>query len=163
MRRPWNRVTTPVYSLITYDKDGVWNANICTYVVGISMEPKHFLIALDPKSKTLENFKQSGHGYLQVLSTQNLKHVEFLGKKSGHKIRKLEGLDPVLQDYKAETKVLPGILGLMEIETVKALGTVEGDHELFVVAIKSSANLSEGEPLHLQHLIEAGVILRLRS
>jgi flavin reductase (DIM6/NTAB) family NADH-FMN oxidoreductase RutF len=163
MHRPWNRVTTPVYSLVTFDDAQVWNANICTYVTGISMEPKHFLIALDPKSRTFANFKKSGHGYLQVLSEKNLPQVEFLGKKSGTKISKYEALKPVLKAYQKKVELLPHILGFMRIETVKALGVAEGDHELFVVAIKASHNLSSESPLHLQHLIEAGLILRPRA
>ena len=163
MPRPWNRVTTPVYSLITFDANQTWNANICTYVVGISMEPKHFLIALDPKSKTFENFKAAGVGYLQVLSEKNLDQIEFLGKKSGHKTPKYEALKPVLQNFKNEVELLPNILGFMKVGTVKSLGLAEGDHELFVVAITKSHNLTQEEPLNLQHLITAGIILRPRA
>ena len=32
MKRPWNIISPPVYSLVTYDDEGKVNMNICTYI-----------------------------------------------------------------------------------------------------------------------------------
>ena len=45
MKRPWNIISPPVYSLVTYDEEGKVNMNICTYVSAVSMKPKMYSIA----------------------------------------------------------------------------------------------------------------------
>jgi len=68
MQRPWNKANEVIYSLVTKDQDKNQNMNICTYVVPISMKPKKYMIALDPTTKTYQNFLHSDHAVLQILS-----------------------------------------------------------------------------------------------
>lgn len=75
MQRPWNKVPQVVYSLSTISTEKKNNMNICTYVVPISMKPKKYMIALDPNSKTYDNFCKDGEGVLQILSKSCKKYV----------------------------------------------------------------------------------------
>ena len=83
MKRPWNIVSPPVYSLLTFDADGKLNMNICTYVSAVSMKPKMYSIAIDYTSKTYKNLEKSSKVVLQLLSSENLKVIRKLGKVSG--------------------------------------------------------------------------------
>ena len=57
MKRPWNIISPPVYSLVTYDEEGKVNMNICTYVSAVSMKPKIYSIAIDYTTKTYKLYK----------------------------------------------------------------------------------------------------------
>ncbi len=53
MKKPWNRVDLPVYSVSS--RHGVEeNMHICTYVSAVSMDPKRFMVALYKGTKTIE-------------------------------------------------------------------------------------------------------------
>lgn len=82
MRRPWNLIDSPVYSLATY-AGGQVNMNICTYVTAISMEPKIYAIAIYKNTKTLENMQDTEHAVLQFLHPEQFKLVKNLGQRSG--------------------------------------------------------------------------------
>ena len=82
MRRPWNLIDSPVYSLATY-AEGQVNMNICTYVTAISMEPKIYAIAIYKNTKTLENMQDTEHAVLQFLHPEQFKLVKNLGQRSG--------------------------------------------------------------------------------
>jgi flavin reductase (DIM6/NTAB) family NADH-FMN oxidoreductase RutF len=82
MRRPWNLIDSPVYSLATY-AGGQVNMNICTYVTAISMEPKIYAIAIYKNTKTLENMQNTEHAILQFLHPEQFKLVKNLGQRSG--------------------------------------------------------------------------------
>lgn len=82
MRRPWNLIDSPVYSLATY-AGGQVNMNICTYVTAISMEPKIYAIAIYKNTKTLENMQDTEYAVLQFLHPEQFKLVKNLGQRSG--------------------------------------------------------------------------------
>ncbi|MBK7440819.1 MAG: flavin reductase [Bacteroidetes bacterium] len=82
MRRPWNIVDQPVYSLATY-ADGHFNMNICTYVTAVSMSPKMYAVAVYHNTKTLFNLQNTDTAVLQLLSTEQIKLVNILGKNRG--------------------------------------------------------------------------------
>ena len=88
MRRPWNIINLPIYSLQTVDSNGKLNMNICTYVSVVSMKPKIYSIAIYYGTKTIENLDNSNNVVLQILSKKNIGLVKNLGKKSGLKIDK---------------------------------------------------------------------------
>ena len=95
MKRPWNIISPPVYSLVTYDEEGKVNMNICTYVSAVSMKPKIYSIAIDYTTKTYKNLEKSSKVVLQLLSASNLKVIRKLGKISG----KLFDKDRYLNSY----------------------------------------------------------------
>jgi len=67
MKRPWNIIDLPIYSLQTTDKKGSINMNICTYVTAISIKPKIYSIAIDYNTKTFENLEDSSEAILQIV------------------------------------------------------------------------------------------------
>ena len=60
MKRPWNIIDSPIYSLQTVDEKGKINMNICTYVTAVSMKPKIYAIAIDYNTLTYKNVKKRG-------------------------------------------------------------------------------------------------------
>ena len=73
MKRPWNLIDLPVYSLLTLDEEGVINMNICTYVSAVSMQPKIYSVAIDYKTKTYQNLTNSQVAVLQLLTKEEKK------------------------------------------------------------------------------------------
>ena len=72
MKRPWNIIDLPVYSLLSNDVNGNINMNICTYVSAVSMKPKIYSIAIDFKTKTYDNLIACDRVVLQLLSKKNI-------------------------------------------------------------------------------------------
>lgn len=158
MRRPWNIINPPVYSLVT-EADGKTNMNICTYVTPVSMKPKMYLIGLYHNTKTLENIKNSNIAILQLLSQSQISLIRALGKKSGFKydkenyLRKRDWLDEwqgfsVLKNTSAYL--------LLEKTGCKSIG---GDHDLYWFEVKKYRTNSEDEVLYFQDLVDAKIIL----
>ena len=81
MKRPWNIIDLPVYSLLSNDINGNINMNICTYISAVSMKPKIYSIAIDFNTKTYDNLIASDRVVLQLLSKKNISLVRTLGKK----------------------------------------------------------------------------------
>ena len=158
LKRPWNIVNIPVYSLATYVDDQV-NMNICTYVTAVSMKPKLFMVAIDYSTKTYENLEKGCECVLQILHQNHQSLVSLLGKKSGKQIKKAEKL--ISKDFLTKwngREVLAGACGYLEIE-MRGRKNVGGDHELFWFEVIKSKTNSENNILMLQDLIEAGIIL----
>jgi flavin reductase (DIM6/NTAB) family NADH-FMN oxidoreductase RutF len=83
MKKPWNLINTPIYSLATYNNNNVVNMNICTYVNAISMKPKKYAIAVYNDTQTLANIEQSEIAVLQLLSNEQYFLIKKLGQTSG--------------------------------------------------------------------------------
>ncbi len=135
MQRPWNIPDLAVYSLVTHDTGGKVNMNICTYVSAISMKPKLYAVAVYENTKTLENLQSSSSAVLQLLSAEQYKLVNHLGKKSGKNIEKSKWLakNDLLENWLSYS-ILKGIsaaISLQKIETKKL-----GDHHLFVFEVE---------------------------
>jgi hypothetical protein len=92
MRKPWNLPSYPVYSLITESAEEKYsqtemfsrfprNMNIMTYVVPVSMNPKHYIIALYHGTQSLSNWQSTHRGILQILAPTHSSLVRVLGKK----------------------------------------------------------------------------------
>ena len=158
MKRPWNIVDVPVYSLATYDRTGV-NMNICTYVSAVSMQPKMYMLAIDYKSKTFQNLTQSNYAILQVLHQTHADLVPMLGKKSGAKINKQQKLERknLLTTWNGRT-VLENTCAYIAL-TVSKRSNIDGDHELFFCDVKKSTTKREDEILMFQDLVAQGIIL----
>lgn len=157
MRRPWNAVDFPVYSLAT-KSDDMANMNICTYVSPISMQPKLYAIAIYENTKTLENAINSDKAVLQFLSHSQKKWVNLLGKKSGFKIDKISKI----QQFDAiETwngfDVLTNCFALLLLQ--KKSYSQQGDHHLFIYEGIQTKNMQKESPLMFQTLIDEKIIL----
>ena len=82
MKRPWNLVNVPVYS-ISSRKDEVTNMNICTYVTAVSMVPKRYMVAVYHNTQTIENIQNKSEFVLQLLAESQYGLVRNFGQKSG--------------------------------------------------------------------------------
>ena len=159
MKRPWNIIDSPIYSLQTVDRNGKINMNICTYVTAVSMKPKIYAIAIDYNTLTYKNVKNSNVFTLQLLSKNQIELVKKFGKKSGHKFNK----DKFLRDKKLLTKwnnfeILHGTSALIKIDKKKSFA-FDGDHELFLFKVDKFKTFSESNILTFQDLVKSKIIL----
>lgn len=159
VRRPWNIVDMPVYSLATTNTDGTVNMNICTYVSAISMKPKLFMVAVDYHTQTFKNLLERNQAILQILHKEHHTLVPTLGKKSGANYDKGAYLRKknLLADWNGH-EVLANVCGLMQLE-LRGRMNVQGDHELFWFEVVKSKTIDENNLLMFQDLIAAGTIL----
>lgn len=158
VKRPWNIVNVPVYSLATYRENRV-NMNICTYVSAVSMKPKLFMVAIDYTTLTFKNLEKNEHSVLQILHRDQQPLVNLLGKKSGKSIDKQEKLEDkkALANWNGN-RVLDNACGYLQM-TVKERANIGGDHELFYFEVKKSSTKNEEGVLMFQDLINEGIIL----
>ena len=156
MKRPWNRVDLPIYSISSRSKDES-NMHICTYVSAVSMEPKRMMVAIYKGTRTLELVQKSPHFVLQLLSNNQSNLIKLLGQSSGFKIDKIGRLmkRKLLSQWK-EFNVLKDALAYMELKTINTLDA--GDHIIHLCDVISFSNNVEGEALTLNLIREKGII-----
>jgi flavin reductase (DIM6/NTAB) family NADH-FMN oxidoreductase RutF len=157
MRRPWNIVDQPVYSLATY-VDGTFNMNICTYVTAVSMQPKMYAVAVYHNTKTLLHLQQSDIAVLQLLSKSQISLVRTLGKKSGHNYDKVSYLQrkKMITSWKGFS-VLENAAALLLLHKKSVVST--GDHDVYIFEVQQLSTLQETDILTFSELIKQGVIL----
>ncbi|MCX8478222.1 MAG: flavin reductase [Chitinophagales bacterium] len=158
MRKAWNIPIQTVYSLLTYDASGNANMNICTYVTGVSMQPKRFVIAVYKNTKTLDNLSFNQTVVLQVLNEVHAPLVKLLGKQSGKKIDKMSRLRKrdCLQTID-ECELLKCVNAYLRLAVVDSFDV--GDHILYTFDLVKSRSFSEANILTNQYLMEHGHIL----
>lgn len=158
MRKPWNIVDVPVYSLATYGCDSV-NMNICTYVMANSMKPKQYTVAVYHGTHTLDNIKRDSQAVLQLLHQRQIDLVKPLGKRSGRDFNKSLYLEKkqLITTWRKH-KVLKDVCAYVSLGLVHSLGT-QGDHELCVFEVLGSQTIQDRNILMFQDLVEKGVIL----
>jgi flavin reductase (DIM6/NTAB) family NADH-FMN oxidoreductase RutF len=166
MQRPWNRVNLPVYSISSKGLHGEANMHIITYAQAVSMKPKQFICAIYYGTKTLELVESNPHFVLQILSKEQYRLVELLGKKSGTQINKIERLAKrnLLTEWNG-FYILKDALAVMEMKAAplsfdEELNTIiqQPDHKLFLCNVVAFKNLQEGEALTLDILREKKLI-----
>lgn len=155
MKKPWNRVSLPVYSVSS--KGAKPNMHICTYVSAVSMQPKRIMVALYYGTQTLENVEQDGEFVLQLLDESQYLLVNLLGKQSGKKIDKISRLTKrdLLIDWEG-FKVLKQSLAVMYLKSINTMDG--GDHKLFLCDVVKYKNFQEGNALTTAILSEKGLI-----
>ena len=158
MKRPWNIIDSPVYSLATYNQSG-FNMNICTYVTVISLKPKIYCLAIDPNTHTFTNIKKENRFVLQLLNIDNISIVRTLGKKSGKNYDK----EKYLMKKDLTTKwnnydVLKNTNATVELILKKHYKNI-GDHDLFTFDIGKFKTYNENNILTFQDLINNKIIL----
>ncbi len=158
MKRPWNIINSPIYSLMTTSGEDV-NMNICTYVTAISMKPKLYMIGIDYKTKTYDNLINSDFAILQILSSTQTSLVKTLGKKSGHTYNKTNYLKKkqVLSQWNQQS-ILKDSAAVLQL-TKTANYHINGDHEIFIFKVEKSKTFQEQDILMFQDLIDQKIIL----
>jgi flavin reductase (DIM6/NTAB) family NADH-FMN oxidoreductase RutF len=154
-KRPWNRVNLPVYS-ISSGLNEMANMNICTYATAVSMEPKHFLVAVYHHTRTLENIRAQPRFILQLLAPAQYNLVALLGKQHGNTVPKIARLQKrnLLTRWN-DFYILKDALAVMELETVHQVSEKDShgsDHTLFLCRLIAYKNLHPGEALTLDDL-----------
>ena len=149
-KRPWNRINLPVYSCSSKSEKN-HNMHMITYVTAISMKPKRFICGIYYNTQTLLNIEASGEFVLQLLSDQQYKLVDLLGRKSGKTTDKIS----VLNKNKELTAwkcfyILKDCLAVMHLKIFK--GFDAGDHKCFLCELVSYKNLNDGNALSLDDL-----------
>ena len=159
MRRPWNLIDVPVYSLITEDQCGNINMNICTYVSVASLSPKTYFIAVDKTTKTYSNLNYNSLVVLQLLNKKNMQLVKILGKKSAYTYDKISYLKKNnFLHYTGKLEVLKYINSFIILKK-KQIITTDTDHELFIFNIDKYKVFSEANILTFKDLINNKIIL----
>jgi flavin reductase (DIM6/NTAB) family NADH-FMN oxidoreductase RutF len=125
--------------------------HIITYVTAISMKPKRFICGIYYNTQTLSNIEVSGEFVLQLLSDQQYKLVDLLGRKSGKTTDKIYTLNKKneLATWK-DFYVLKNCLSVMHLKVLK--GFDAGDHKCFLCELVSYKNINDGNPLCLDDL-----------
>ena len=159
MKRPWNIINLPIYSLVTYDEKDNLNMNICSYVSAVSLKPKLYSIAIDYTTKTYDNLKLNSFVVLQLLSKSHLKIIRKLGKTSGYLFNKEKYLrsKEMLEDWRRNI-VLKDTCALIELKKINEIN-LEGDHALFIFSVSKYTTLSEDGILTFKDLIDNKIIL----
>ncbi|MFN5423376.1 MAG: flavin reductase family protein [bacterium] len=156
MKRPWNRVDLPIYSISSCHQQES-NMHICTYVSAVSMDPKRMMVAIYKGTKTIELVKKNPHFVLQLLSRSQFNLIKLLGQSSGHQIDKISRLNKrgLLSTWK-EFDVLKDALAYMELTTIETLDA--GDHIMHLCNMVSFSNNLPGDPLTLKLLRDKKII-----
>ena len=159
MKRPWNIINLPIYSLVTYDEKDNLNMNICSYVSAVSLKPKLYSIAIDYTTKTYDNLKLNSFVVLQLLSKSHLKIIRKLGKTSGYLYNKEKYLrsKEMLEDWRRNI-VLKDTCALIELKKINEIN-LEGDHAIFIFSVSKYTTLSEDGILTFKDLIDNKLIL----
>lgn len=156
MRKPWNLPSYPVYSLKTVDRSWKVNMNIMTYVIPVSMSPKHYILALYHDTQSLENWTMSHSWVLQILSVDQYSLVRVLGKQSWKTYEKMRYLEKKWLLW--GDRLLSGIAWYLELEEIERLPDGGGDHALYLCRVKGSRSYHE-DILMTGKLVEEGVML----
>lgn len=156
MRKPWNRISLPVYSVSTTNGTES-NMHICTYVSAVSMDPKLYTVALFKGTKTLELASKSKQFLLQLLAVDQYRLVTLLGQKSGYHVPKIDYLlskDLLAQFHDFYYLKNAAAILLMEIIDHKETG----DHILYLCSVKKYKNLNDTQILTTEFLRQKKII-----
>lgn len=156
MKKPWNRINIPVYSVSSQNGEK-HNMHICTYVSAVSMQPKRFMVALFKGSLTLEMVEKNRHFVLQLLEEKQFRLVDLLGRKSGRNIDKVALLKnrKIITEWK-KFIVLQDALAWMELTVISSIDA--GDHVMMLCDLTAAKNVRVGNPLTLDTLREKKLI-----
>jgi flavin reductase (DIM6/NTAB) family NADH-FMN oxidoreductase RutF len=150
MKRPWNLIDAPVYSLLT-QVDGRPNMNICTYVSAVSMQPKQYAVAVFHGSHTQGGVQQGAPVILQLLAADQYGLVRSLGHRSGRDTDKLAPLHKrgLLGDWQGQP-ILREAVALIQLEPLAMLPA--GDHDLWLMEVRRHIVQRDAAPLTLDEL-----------
>ena len=156
LKKPWNRVDLPVYSISSKGEDGS-NMHIITYVTSISMQPKRFICGIFHGTQTLDNVESNGEFVLQLLAGNQYRLVDLLGKKSGKAIDKIKRLTN--RNELAEWKGYPILKNCIAVILLKVIHSFDaGDHKAFLCDTIHYKNLHNGDALTLDDLRQRKLI-----
>lgn len=156
MKKPWNLVDLPVYSIASTGK-GVLNMNICTYVSAVSMKPKRYMVAIYHDTRTLENVMKAKSFILQLLRQDQYGLVNALGKKSGNHYDKENYLRKKgeLTEWQGY-EVLKNAAAWLELDIISRHPA--GDHDMFLCDVKGYKVSEQKKILTVRELGKRNII-----
>ncbi|NCT95460.1 MAG: flavin reductase family protein [Chitinophagaceae bacterium] len=150
-KRPWNRIDLPVYASCSTNGAGDFNMHIITYASQISMQPKRYFCGIYEGTKTLDLVQQYPVFVLQLLSAQQYRLVDLLGKQSGHDTNKIARLEK--RGLLIQWQGFPVLKDALAYIQLKIIGSMEaGDHSGFLCDVQAWKNQQEGDVLTLNIL-----------
>ena len=158
MKRPWNLIDVPVYSMATYH-EGRLNMNICTYVTPVSMQPKEYAVAVYQGTQTYANVGKNKSFVLQLLSSEQAGLVRLLGKRSGKDYNKEQYLfkTDALMPWKGFDVLKQSAASmLMHIRE----RVVTGDHDVLICQVEAYRVAPEFDVLTL-NLLRSKKLIRI--
>jgi flavin reductase (DIM6/NTAB) family NADH-FMN oxidoreductase RutF len=167
MKRPWNLINVPVYS-VSSRNNGITNMNICTYVSAVSMEPKRYMVAVYHNTQTIENIQNKNEFVLQLLAESQYGLVRNFGQKSGKIFDKQGFLNRKNQNRIAEKEnpyaivfwnnfeVLSNAVSLILLKPIQIIPA--GDHDMYLCDVVSFENLNDSPILTLDVLRQKKLI-----
>jgi flavin reductase (DIM6/NTAB) family NADH-FMN oxidoreductase RutF len=161
-KKPWNRVSLPVYSISSLHADGRANMHIITYAQAVSMQPKQFIVGIHLPSLTLENVQSNPKFVLQILAADQYRLIDLLGKKTGREVNKIQRLQKrsLLTTWRG-FYILNQCLAVMELQATPLYtepNFEQPDHALFLCNVIAYQNIRSAEPLTTDVLREKGVV-----
>lgn len=158
LRKPWNRPDYPIWSLATKGKTP--SMNICTYVIPITLTPKHFIIGVYKNTQTLQNITDTDYSILQLFSKNQQSLVAYLGKQSGKKKDKYayvtkKGFTVLTHEGVGYIKESASVLVLKKIKNLES----SLDHDIYLFKVEKTLLNNATPILTLQDLIQAKIIL----
>lgn len=150
MKRPWNLIDAPVYSLLSH-VDGRPNMNICTYVSAVSMQPKQYAVAVFHGSHTQQGVHKGQPLVLQLLADDQYGLVRALGHRSGRDHDKLAPLrkKDLLHTWEGHPALRQAV-ALLLLEPLDMLPA--GDHDLWLMEVRRHSVQRDAPPLTLDAL-----------
>jgi flavin reductase (DIM6/NTAB) family NADH-FMN oxidoreductase RutF len=167
MKRPWNLINVPVYS-VSSRNNGITNMNICTYVSAVSMEPKRYMVAVYHNTQTIENIQDRSVFVLQLLAESQYGLVRNFGQKSGKLFDKQGFINRKNQAKIAEKEnpyaivfwnnfeVLLNAVSLILLKPIEIIPA--GDHDMYLCDVVSFENLNDSPILTLDVLRQKKLI-----
>jgi len=167
MKRPWNLINVPVYS-VSSRNNGITNMNICTYVSAVSMEPKRYMVAVYHNTQTIENIQNKNEFVLQLLAESQYGLVRNFGQKSGKIFDKQGFLNRKNQNRIAEKEnpyaivfwnnfeVLSNAVSLILLKPIQIIPS--GDHDMYLCDVVTFENLNDSPTLTLDVLRQKKLI-----
>ncbi len=151
MKKPWNIINVPIYS-ISSKNDGQVNMNICTYVTSVSMNPKRYMVAVYHNTQTHLNISLKQTFVLQLLSEMQYGLVKNFGQKSGfsfnkqqflerkNRLKLIENENPYATFIWQDFTVLKNAVALLLLKPLQVIEA--GDHDMFLCDVVTYKNLN---------------------
>lgn len=152
MKKPWNLIDVPIYSVSSKQGDIV-NMNICTYVTAVSMKPKRYMVAVYHNTQTHLNIDSKQSFVLQLLSSKQSGLVKNFGQKTGLNFNKhqflerknrlkLSNLDNPYATFNwLGFTVLKNAVALLLLQPIQMIEA--GDHDMLLCDVVSYKNLND--------------------
>ena len=159
MKKPWNRINLPVYSVSSF-ANGKYNMNICTYCSAVSMQPKRFMVAVYKETQTLFNIEKNPIVVLQLLSANQHNLIKLLGKQSGKNTNKIQKLNArkMQTELWNEFEILKDALAVIKLNLTTRMDA--GDHWMYLCDVLTYKNCNDGEPLTID-ILRAKKLVRM--